>query len=69
VTDPPAHRLSHEQLAALRFAAHRQLARWARRHELAPRQRTQRRALIQAVRVLEDRALAGGCELRATGEA
>jgi hypothetical protein len=69
VTPPAAHHLSREQVAALRFAAPRQLARWAQRHELAPRQRAQRRALIHAVRVLEERALAGGCELRATGEA
>lgn len=63
--EPPAHRLSREQVAALRFAAHRQLARWAKQHELQPRQREQRTALVHAVRVLEDGALAGGCELRA----
>jgi hypothetical protein len=51
---------------ALKFAAHRQLARWAKSRPLAPRRR-ERRAALKAVRVLEDPALADGCELRATG--
>ena len=59
-----SRRLTAEQLLALRFAAHRQLARWAHK-TLPPRRRTQRRALIQAVRVLEDPAFADGCEVRA----
>jgi hypothetical protein len=52
---------------ALKFAAHRQLARWAKSRPLAPRRRERRAALVKAVRVLEDPALADGCELRATG--
>jgi hypothetical protein len=68
VKDQPARHLSREQVAVLKFAAHRQLARWANKRELRPRQREQRTALIDAVRVLEDRALARGCELRATGD-
>jgi hypothetical protein len=54
--------LTAEQLLALKFAAHRQLARWADK-PLPPRKRAQRAALIRAVRVLEDRAFADGCEL------
>jgi hypothetical protein len=51
---------------ALKFAAHRQLARWAKSSQLRSRQREQRAALVRAVRVLEDQAFANGCELRAT---
>jgi hypothetical protein len=57
-------RLTAEQILALKFAAHRQLARWANKPELHPRQRARRAELVRAVRVLEDRALAAGCELR-----
>ncbi|HEV3484223.1 MAG TPA: hypothetical protein VG106_02370 [Vicinamibacterales bacterium] len=52
----------------LTFAARRQLTRWANRQELQPRERKQRTALVRAIRVLEDRALSDGCELRATGD-
>ena len=62
MTDPL--RLSREEIAALKFAAHRQLTRWAKTGELQPRQRA---ALIRAVRMLETQALADGCELRPTG--
>jgi len=65
VTDPL--RLSREEITALKFAAHRQLARWAKTGELQPRQRARRAALIRAVRMLETQALADGCELRPTG--
>jgi hypothetical protein len=61
---PPQRR--HGQLceiAALKFAAHRQLARWARRPTLAPRQYGQRAALKRAVHVLQCPAFARGCEL------
>jgi hypothetical protein len=61
VSDEP-RRLTAEQVLALKFAAHRQLARWAGK-PLQPRKQAQRSALIRAVRVLEDRAFAGGCEL------
>jgi hypothetical protein len=67
VKEQPARHLSREQVAVLKFAAHRQLARWAKKRDPAPRQREQRTALVHAVRVLEDRTLAGGCELRAMG--
>jgi hypothetical protein len=59
------HRLSREEVQALKFAAHRQLACWAKSRPLRPRQQTQRSALVRAVRILEDQAFADGCELRA----
>jgi hypothetical protein len=49
---------------ALKFAAHRQLARWSNKLQLSPHQHAQRSALKGAVRVLQDQAFAGGCELR-----
>ena len=64
----PAHRLSREEVQALKFAAHRQLARWAKSRPLRSRQREQRTALVRAVRTLEDQAFADGCELRGTDE-
>ena len=63
---PP--RLSRDELVALRFAAHRQLARWAKNSALRPRQYEQRAALVSAVRLLEDQALTNGCELRPAPE-
>jgi hypothetical protein len=66
VTQPPT-RLNRDELAALKFAAHRQLARWGKhRDTLRPRQREQRAALVRAVRILEDQAFVNGCELRAS---
>jgi hypothetical protein len=65
VSEAPTHHLSREEVQALKFAAHRQLARWAKRDQLRSRQREQRTALVRAVRVLEDKAFANGCELRA----
>jgi hypothetical protein len=62
------HRLSGEEVAVLRFAAHRQLARWSNKPQLNPRQHAQRTALKRAVRVLEDKAFIVGCELRASNE-
>ena len=64
----PAHRLSREEVQALKFAAHRQLARWAKNNQLRPRQRQQRSALVRAVRILESEAFANGCELRPAGK-
>ncbi len=61
-------RLSGDEVTMLTFAARRQLTRWANRGDLQPREREQRAALIRAVRVLDDRALAGGCELYAPGD-
>jgi hypothetical protein len=60
-----AARLSGEEIVALRFAAHRQLARWAKKPRLSPDQHTRRSALKRAVRVLHDQAFAHGCELHA----
>jgi hypothetical protein len=61
----PAPHLSGEQILALKFAAHRQLARWANKPKLSAHQHGQRSALKGAVRVLQDKAFARGCELRA----
>jgi hypothetical protein len=60
----PTQRLSRDEVQALKFAAHRQLARWAKNNQLRSRQREQRAALVRAVRMLEDQAFANGCELR-----
>lgn len=67
MSDRP-RRLSGEEIAALTFAARRQLTRLANRRELQPREQAQRTALIRAVRVLEDRTFAHGCELHAPGD-
>jgi hypothetical protein len=64
VTDEPAQLLSADQVSALKFAAHRQLARWAKQREIPPRHHAQRAALVRALRTLEDQAFARGCELR-----
>jgi hypothetical protein len=61
----PAARLSGDEIVALKFAAHRQLSRWASRPSLTTNQRAQRAALKRAVHVLQDKAFAHGCELRA----
>jgi hypothetical protein len=58
-------RLSREEVLALKFAAHRQLTRWANPRPLPPRQQARRDALVHAVRILEDPAFAAGCELHA----
>jgi hypothetical protein len=68
MTDEPAHRLSGEEIAALKFASHRQLARWSNKRDLSPRQHAQRTALASAVRTLQDKAFADGCELRVPSE-
>jgi hypothetical protein len=67
VSDEPIPRLSGEQIVALKFAAHRQLARWASKPKLSERQHGQRSVLRGAVRVLEGKAFVHGCELRAPG--
>ncbi len=64
MSDPPTGRLSREEILALKFAAHRQLARWANRPRLSADQHARRNALKRAVRVLHDRAFAHGCQLR-----
>ena len=63
----PTQRLTGDQIQALKFAAHRQLARWAKNRPLRSRQQEQRAALVRAVRILEDQVFADGCELRAPG--
>jgi hypothetical protein len=68
VNDEPTCQLSPAQVSVLKFAAHRQLARWAKQREMSPRRYAQRAALVGAVRTLEQQAFARGCELRATSE-
>jgi len=65
MSNAPGRHLSGEEILALKFAAHRQLARWAKKPTLGPRQHAQRDALKRAVGVLQDQAFADGCELRA----
>jgi hypothetical protein len=65
VSDERTPGLSGDQVLALKFAAHRQLARWSNKPKLSPRQQAQRSALTSAVRILQDQAFAHGCELRA----
>ena len=65
--DEPARRLSGAQVLALKFAANRQLARWAKKSQLSEHQKGQRLALKDAVRVLAGEAFARGCELRPSG--
>ena len=67
MSDEAVPRLSAEQILALKFAAHRQLARWANKPQLSPHQHGQRSALKGAVHVLQDQAFAHGCELRVPG--
>jgi hypothetical protein len=67
VSGEPTARLSGEQVTALKFAAHRQLARWSSKPKLSEHQHGQRSALKGAARVLQDAKLAHGCELRAPG--
>jgi hypothetical protein len=61
----PAARLSGDEILALKFAAHRQLSRWASKPTLTTHQQAQRAALKRAVHALQDKAFAHGCELRA----
>ena len=61
-------RLSDAEVMALKFAAHRQLSRWAKTPRLRPDQRSRRDALKRAVAVLRAPAFAHGCELRSPGD-
>jgi hypothetical protein len=64
MSDPPkADRLSGDEVQALKFAAHRQLARLANKPDLQPRQHAQRAALARAARILGGQVFARGCEL------
>lgn len=67
-SDEPPQYLSGDEMAALKFAAHRQLTRWANKRELTPCQHAQRVALLRAVRILEDKAFVPGCVLNVAGE-
>jgi hypothetical protein len=64
MSSTPARRLTAGQIAALRFAARRQLARWSNKTGLSAHQRAQRAELRRAVDILKDRALVRGCELQ-----
>ena len=64
MSDELLSRLSGDQVVALKFAAHRQLARWSNKPRLSPRQDRQRAALKSAVGVLQDQAFVHGCDLR-----
>lgn len=64
MTDEPTPRLTGDEILALKFAAHRQLARWSKRPKLSPRQCARRSVLTTAVRTLQDPAFADGIELR-----
>jgi hypothetical protein len=57
--------LSGDEVRALRFAAHRQLARWAKKPTLTPDQHARRNALKRAVAALHNPAVAHGCDLHA----
>jgi hypothetical protein len=65
MSDEPPGRLSGDEIGALKFAASRQLARWANRPRLSAEQHARRAALTRATRVLQADAFAHGCELRA----
>jgi hypothetical protein len=65
MSDEVAARLSSDEVMALKFAAHRQLSRWAKRTPLSPHQHSQRAALRRAVHVLQDDKFAHGCDLQA----
>ncbi|MGH2944151.1 MAG: hypothetical protein ACRDLN_15400 [Solirubrobacteraceae bacterium] len=64
----PPRRLSGDEVAALAFAARRQITRWSNRPDLQPRKQAQRTALIRAVRVLGDKAFVAGCELHSLSD-
>jgi hypothetical protein len=64
MSDEVAARLSIDEVMALKFAAHRQLSRWAKRPRLSPHQHSQRAALRRAVGVLQDDKFAHGCDLQ-----
>jgi hypothetical protein len=65
MSDRSQRHLSADEIVVLKLAAHRQLARWAQKRELSPRQRLRRTTLVRAVRKLEDEALVHGCDLHA----
>jgi hypothetical protein len=64
MNDEVPTRLSSDEITALKFAANRQLARWANKPRLSEHQHSQRAALRRAIRVLQDDKLAHGCDLQ-----
>jgi hypothetical protein len=68
VTDETTRHLSGDEIAALKFAAHRQFARWSNKPKLSSHQHAQRNALKRAACILQDHAFAAGCELQASDE-
>jgi hypothetical protein len=62
---PGAAHLSGEEILALRYAARRQLARWAKKRQLSRDQYARRTALKRAVAALHHQAFVHGCELHA----
>jgi hypothetical protein len=62
------HRLSGEEVEALRFAMRRQLTRWANKGPLQQSERQRRDALAAAARVLDDKTFAHGIEVRASND-
>ena len=64
MSDEPRPCLNGEEVVALKFAANRQLARWANKPRLSEHQQAQRAALRRVVRVLQGDAFTHGCELR-----
>jgi hypothetical protein len=63
MSERPPRQLSADEIVALKFAAHRQLARWAQKEKLSESQHAKRVALVRAVRTLEDKVFIDGCEL------
>ena len=63
MSEEAVRRLTGEEVVALRFAAHRQLSRWAAKPSLSDHQHAQRAALRRAVHTLRDEAFEHGCEL------
>lgn len=66
MSDASSGRLSGDEVRALRFAAHRQLARWANKPRLSPHQHARRNALQRAAAVLRNETFTRGCNLRAS---
>ena len=63
----PTQHLSADDIRVLKFAACRQLSRWANRPDLDLHQQAQRATLQHVVRVLQQQAFVSGCELRGGG--
>jgi len=64
----PTRYLSADEMRVLKFAVRRQLSRWANKRNPNAEQQAQRATLQQALRVLEDDAFAGGCDLHVPSE-